>query len=263
MTELSVEFLGKWISRLDDENTVGIALVGSFARREGGAYSDVDLWHFVRQIPSAEVETSRLEWIDGHLVSLKTLLLEQEQRDFSIPEKAIWAIPGWQQCRILLDKDGSLGRLQQAALGFRWESLQKAADAFVSHHLAGSAEEIYKILDGLSTKNECKTLYAIWSLSRDMADVLLVQHGMLIPTENAFIDCAQAVAGRDSEWTRQFRLAIGLDQPPANQASFICFGTAGLRLYRETVALMRDILQPKDVPLVERALGVMREAGYL
>ncbi len=262
MNEVSAEFLGKLVTRLDDENTLGIALVGSFARQEGGVYSDVDLWHFVRQMPSGEVETSRLEWIDGHMVSVKILQIENERRDFSNPKKAIWAVPGWRHSRILLDKDGSLTTLREAAADFKWESLQRSADAFASYHLAGSAEEVYKILDGLSARSECKTAYAIWSLTQDMAELLLVQRGVLVPTENAFIDCAQAAAGRNSEWTRQFRLSIGLDGPPADQPPFICFGMAGLRLYRETVALMRGILRPKDAPLVERALEVIREAGY-
>ncbi len=245
---------------MDDENTVGIALVGSFARQEGGAYSDVDLWHFVRQLPSYGTETSRLDWIDGHLVSIKTLLIEQEERDFSIPKKAIWAVPGWQHSRILLDKDGQLARVREAAFSFRWDRLQGQANAFASYHLAGSAEEIYKILDGLTRLNECKTLYAIWSLSQDIADVLLVQRGVLVPTENSFIDCAQAAAGRDSEWTRQFRRTIGLEHVPAGQLPYMFYGKAGLRLYQETVNLMKDILRPEDVPLVERALQVIREA---
>jgi len=262
MKELSAEFLGKLVARLDDENTLGLALVGSFARNEAGVYSDVDLWHFVRQMPAGELESARLEYVGGHLISIKTLQIEKEQRDFSRPNRAIWAIPAWRDSRILLDKQGDLATMKEAALKFKWEALQAAADAFVSNHLAGTAEEIYKILDGLSTQNECKTLYAIWSLSQDMAEVLLVQRGMLVPTENSFIDCAQAAAGRDSEWTRQFRLAIGLDLPPAGQPPFVCFGIAGLRLYRETVSLLKSAIRSKDSPVVERGLEVIREAGY-
>ena len=262
MKVLTEEFLGELISRLDDENTVGIALVGSFARQEEGPFSDVDLWKFVRQMPSSDADMLRLEWIESHLISIKILAIDKEKRDFSIPERAIWAVPGWQQSKILLDKDGTLTSLREAAVNFRWDSLKTAADRYASHHLGGSAEEIYKILDGLLTRNECKTLYAIWSLSQDLAHVLVVQRGVLIPTENAFIDCAQATAGRDSEWTRQFRRTIGLDRLQDGQSPYISYAIAGLRLYRETAALMKEIIQTEDAPLVGQALEVIREAGY-
>ncbi len=231
-------------------------------RDEGSCYSDVDLWHYVRQIPAGKFQTSRLELIEGQLVSIKTLQIETDQHELQIPEKAIWAVPGWRQSRILLDKDGSLTTVKEMARNLSWDFLQPAADTFASHCLAGTAEEIYKILDGLITKNECKTLYAIWSLSRDMADALLVQQGIFIPTENVFIDRAQETAGRSSEWTRLFRLAIGLDPLSADQPPYVSYGIAGLELYRETAALLDKVILQEDAPLVKVALEVIQKAGY-
>ena len=85
---------------------------------------------------------------------------------------------------------------------------------------------------------------------------------MLIPTENVYIDYAQVEAGRFSEWTRQFRLAIGLNSLPAGQPVFIGYGVAGLQLYRETANLLKKHLLPEDARIVNRALEVIREAGY-
>jgi len=262
MHTLSAAFLQKLVAYLDNENTVGIALAGSYARDEGNLYSDVDLWHYLRSEPAGGFEITRLEYIDCYLVSIKATQVEKDHAALRTPKQAIWAVPGIRQAQILVDKDGALATLWEAAWNFRWDSLQVAGDTFASSHLGGTAEEIYKILDGLARKNEAKTLYAIWSLSQEMADALLVQRGVLIPTENAFIDLAQTTAGKSSRWTQQFRLAIGLDPLPNDRPAFISYGIAGLRLYRETVSLLQEIIRPADAPLVRRALEVIQEAGY-
>ena len=262
MHTLPANFLEKLVARLDDDNTTGIALSGSFARGEGGIYSDVDLWHYVRQVHVSGLELPYLEIVDDYLVSVKTTLIEKDYAGLRNPKQAIWVIPALRQAQILLDRDGALAALIEAASNITWESLQAEANVYASKHLAGSAEEIYKILDGLAKGSESKCLYAIWSLSQDMADAIVVQHGVFITTENAYIDCVQAAVGRASNWTLQFRLAIGLDQLPSGQPAFIGFGIAGLQLYRESVLLLQEILRPEDNHIVERALEVMTEAGY-
>ena len=262
MPTLPTVFLQKLVARLEDENTLGIILSGSYARGEGGAYSDVDLWHYVRQEPGGGLATPGLEIVDGYLVSVKTTLIEKDYAGLRNPKQAIWVIPALRQAQILLDRDGALAVLKEAAQNITWDSLQAEADVFASRSLAGGAEEIQKILDGLAKGNESKCLYAMWSLSQDLADVLLVQRGVFIPTENAYIDYAQGAAGRASSWTRQFRLATGLDPLPAGKPAFIGLGIAGLLLYRESVLLLREVLRPEDARIVERALEVMTEAGY-
>lgn len=262
MNTLPAAFLQKLVVRLDDENTLGVILTGSFARGEGGSYSDVDLWHYVRKEPAGDFELPRLEYVDGYLVSVKSTLIEKDYAGLRNPQQAIWVIPSLRQAQILLDRDGAVAALKEAARNFTWESMQAAADAFASRDLASSAEEIYKILDGLAKGNESKILYAMWSLTRALADALVVQRGVFIPTENAFLDYVQAAAGPSSSWTRQFRLAVGLDPLPTGKPAFIGFGTAGLQLYRESVLLLRGILMPEDAHIVERALEVIKEAGY-
>ena len=245
MQTLSTTFLQKLVILLDNEKTLGIALSGSFAHGEGDSYSDVDIWHYIRQEPAGESEKARLEYIDGYLVSVKNTLIEKDYADLRNPRRAIWVVPALRQAQILTDRDGALEVLFEAARNFSWETLQPAANAYASHNLANTAEEIYKILDGLKKGNKSKTLYAIWSLTQELADSLLVQHGVFIPTENTYIDFAQAAAGRSSDWTHQFRLAIGLDPLPSSKPAYISFGMAGLQLYRESAHLLKDILLPK------------------
>ena len=254
--------LRKLIAQLDNENTIGVMLSGSFARGEGGPYSDIDLWQYVREISANENEHLSLRIVDGYLVGIKLTTLEKESTGLKNPEQAIWVIPGLRQACILLDKDGSLAVLKETAVKATWEPLQPAANAYASWMLSTNSEEVQKIIDGLVQRNESKVLYATWGLTHGLANALLVQRGILIPTENAYIDFAQAAAGRSSDWTRQFRLAVGLDRHPPEELAFIGLGSASLRLYCETVGLLQKILLPDDAVVVNRTMKIIAEAGF-
>jgi hypothetical protein len=140
--------------------------------------------------------------------------------------------------------------------------LQTAADAYASWNLCGFTEEVYKILGGLEQQDESKTLNASHGLTHGLAITLLVQRGVLTQTENVYIDLAQATAGQESDWTHQFRLAVGLDPLPPEQLPFLAYGAAGLRLYRETVRLLAPILLPDDAAVINRVVDMIAKAGY-
>jgi hypothetical protein len=262
MNTLSDLFLQFLITQLDNENAVGITLTGSYARGEGGPYSDVDIHCYVRQMRSNPAETSYLRFIKGYLVSVSLTTLEGVYESLRNPKKAIWVLPGLCQARILLDKDGSIAALKEFATKITRESLQTSADAFASWNLSGCTEEIYKILAGLARQNESKTLYAVWGLTRELANTLLIQRGILIQTENAYIDLVQETAGRTSDWTRQFRLAVGLDLPTPEEPAYHGYGVAGLRLYCGTARLLQNILLPEDASIVTQTLAIIAEAGF-
>ncbi len=132
----------------------------------------------------------------------------------------------------------------------------------VSWNLSGLAEKIHKILEGLLRQDESMTVNATAGLTYELATSTLVQHDVLIPTENAFLDLAQAAAGRESNWTRLFRLASALDPLPVGEPPYISRGVAGLRLYRETASLLQSILLPEDAVVVNRTVEIISEAGY-
>ena len=262
MNTLSDPFFQSLVAQLDNENTLGVTMAGSYARGDDGPYSDVDIHHYVRQMPGDAAETYSLRYADGYLVSISLMTVEEQLASLRDPKKAVWAIPGLGQERILLDKDGSITALKKKAAETTWVPLQTGADAYASRNLSGCAEEVHKILAGLAEGNESKTVYATWGLTRGLADCLLVQRGTLIPTENAYIDLAQETAGRKSEWTRQFRLAVGLDPLSPGKPAFIGFGTAGLCLYLETARLLQNILLPGHADVVNQTMQIIMEAGF-
>jgi predicted nucleotidyltransferase len=262
MTTIPDPFLQKLVAQLDDENTIGITLGGSLARGEGNCYSDVDILRYLRVVPENKVDADSLRFVDGFLVSVHATTLEEEAANLHRPHRAIWVVPGLRQARILLDKDGLVARLVESARNFRWSDLQPAADIMVSWQLCGLAEEVYKILGALEARDESKTIYAVSSLLFDLVETLLVQRGILVPTENAYFALAQNAAGNDSAWTRQLRLAAALDPFPADRPVYVTRGVASLNLYRLTADLCDDILRPEEAAVVHRALEVITEAGY-
>ncbi len=253
--------LEQLVSQLDSENTLGITLAGSLARGQANRYSDVDLHQYVRLLPETRVEANSLRFVDGFLVSIHTYTLEEEAAGLRQPHRAIWVVPGLRQARVLLDRDGSVAHLIEAAHAFHWSEIQPAADAMVSWQLCGLAEEIYKLLGALEMQDESKTLYALSSLTFDLVETLLVQRGILVPTENAYFDLAQGTAGVHSEWTRQLRLAMAFDPLPAGAPVYVSRAVAAMALYRLTVGLLAEVLRPEEAAVIERTLAVMAEAG--
>lgn len=255
-------FLQSLVAQLDNENTIGVTLAGSFARGEGGRYSDVDIHQYVRQMPANDAETYYVCYMEGFLVSISLMTVDVQNACLRDPKKAIWAVPGLRQERLLLDKEGLIAALKESAAKFKWEPMQAAADAYASWNLGGLAEEIHKILAGLAERDESKTLNATMGLTQELATTFLVQRGVFIPSENVLIKIVQETAGWESDWTRQYRLALGLDPLPPEQPAFIGRGVAGLRLYCETAGLLQESLQPKEAVLVNRVVELIVEAGY-
>ena len=262
MCELTDSFLQSLVALLDDDNTIGVTLAGSFARGEGGQYSDVDIHQYIRQMPTDDAATYVMRYMEGHLVSITLMTVEVQSACLRDPKKAVWAVPGLRQERILLDKDGTIAALKESADRFNWKPMQAAADAYASWNLGGFAEEIHKVLAGLAQRDESMTLNATMGLTQGMATTILVQRGVFLPSENVFIKAIQDTVGRESDWARQYRLALGLDPFPLEQPAFIGRGVAGLRLFCETARLLQDILQPEDATIVNRAMQIIMEAGY-
>jgi hypothetical protein len=257
---LSDSFLQSALQRIDSLDVIGIGIVGSYARGQESKYSDVDFDIFVSKVPEHPYDRYTLRYWDNKLISLKYTLLEDERSALNSPRRAIWAVPGLRGMRVLLDKDGSLRALQQAAQEFDWSSLQSAADEFAAEEIMGNAEEIHKILNGLAREHESTVLYAGWGLVKNMLEAVAVQRGILILSENRYFDLIQDSVGRESDWTRAFRTAWGLDR---NGAGYQRRGAAALTLYRLSAEMFHGLIPDKHRDVVNKTLQLIKEAGYL
>ena len=172
---------------------------------------------------------------------------------------AIWAVPGLSGMNILLDKHGSLSELRKAAQEFDWSPLQPAADEFASEEVMGCAEEVHKILNGLARRHESTVLYATWGLVKNLLEAVAVQRGLMIVSENRYFDLIQDAVGRDSKWTRAFRMAWGLD---SGSSQYQARGVAALTLYRLTAGLFDELIPEKHREVIDTTLHLIKEAGH-
>ncbi len=256
---LSDSFLQSILSKIDSPDVIGVGIVGSYARGQENKYSDVDLDIYVRQLPENPYDRYTLCYWDDKLVSLKYTLLADERAALINPRRAIWAVPGLGGMKILLDKDGSIAALQQAAQDFEWSLLQAAADEFAAEEIMGNAEEVHKILNGLRREHESTVLYATWGLVKNMLEAVAVQRGIMIVSENRYFDLIQDSMGLESSWTRSFRAAWGLDR---NGTQYQTRGAAALSLYHLTAAMFDSLILEKHREVVQKTLQIIKEASY-
>ena len=254
MNFLENPFIKSLIARLDQPGVVGLALVGSYACGQNTPYSDVDVDIFVKTLPP---KPYTLRYIDGHLFSLKYLTFEKECESLTQPEIAIWAVPGFRQMAILVDVSGRLAELKQAAQNFNWQSLQPAADEYAIEQLMGCAEEVHKIIGGLSQDDESKVLYAVWGLFKGLANAVAVQRGMIMESENRYFDVIQESIGHTHKWTRAFRLVLGADVGDVNISVYRTRGQAALALYKHTAQLFQNIIPEKHRDVIESTLQLV------
>jgi hypothetical protein len=198
-----------------------------------------------------------LRYWDNKLMSLKYTLLDEERAALTNPRRAIWAVPGLRGMKIVLDKNGSMAALQQAAQEFDWSPLQPAADEFAAEEVMGCAEDVHKILNGLARGHESTVLYATWGLVKNMLEAVAVQKGILIISENRYFDLIQDAVGRDTAWTHAFRTAWGLD-PDSSQ--YQARGAAALTLYCLTASMFDKLIPEKHRAVVDKTLQLIEEA---
>jgi len=256
---LSDPFIQSVLERIDSPVVIGIGIVGSYSRVQENKYSDVDFDIFVSQLPEAQYDRYTLRYWDEKLISLKYTLLDDERAALTDPRRAIWAVPGLRGMRIYLDKDGSLTELQKAAHAFDWPTMKALADEFAAEQVMHCAEEVHKILNGLTRGHESTVLYAVAGLVWNLIEAVAVQRGILIISENRYFDLIQDSMGRDSKWTSAFRTSWGLNSTSSQYQSR---GTAALTLYRLTTVMFNELIPETHRDVVNNTLRLIQEAGY-
>ena len=257
---LSDPFIQSVLEKIDSPDVIGVGILGSYARGQESKYSDVDFNIFVSKLPVSDYDRYSLRYWDGKLVSLKYALLDDELEALTDPRRAIWAVPGLQGMKIVLDKDGSLAELQKMAQKFDFSLLRHAADEYAAEEVMGCAEEIHKILSGLARGHESTVLYATWGLVKCLLEAVAVQRGIMIVSENRYFDLIQDSVGRDTKWVSAFRTAWGLDSTSSQYQSR---GAAALTLYRLTAAMFDGLIPEKHREVVKNTLRLIKEAGYV
>jgi len=253
------DFIQAVLAKIDSPDVNGVGVVGSYARGQESKYSDVDFDIYVSKLPENIYDRYTLRHWDEKLVSLKYTLFDDEHDALKNPRRAIWAVPGLRGMQIVWDKDGLLAELKKVAEHFDFSLLQTEADEFAAEEIMGCAEEVHKILNGLTRGHESTVLYATWGLVKCLLEAVAVQRGIMIVSENRYFELIQNEVGRDTKWVSAFRTAWGLDSTSSQYQSR---GAAALKLYRLTATMFDGLIPEVHREVVDRTLKLIKEAGY-
>jgi predicted nucleotidyltransferase len=236
----------------------GIGLTGSWARGDGGAYSDVDLVRLV-EAPTAGAGSHLLE---GKLVNVSDLTAADVEQLFTEPEAAVAAMSGLKTLWEIIDPAGAIALLCKRALDFQWdEAMQAKADAWASQQMVGWVEEVLKGLEGLRRRDAGRLLNAEFGCTWGLTRVVCVQRGILLESDNTIFRQVAMAMDMHSRWVNLWRRAFGMDIEPM-APGLAARVTAGLWLYVETAELLQEYLAEEDHPLVMYAVAcITRELG--
>lgn len=248
--ELPADLLTKLVAELDDEQTTAIALNGSYSRGEANEYSDVDIICYRDDMRAGEAARQRFEYRASYLLSIHDASIATDYAGMRKPEQAIWWVPGLRNYRILLDKQGELAALMQAAHDFRWEPLQPAADEYASAALWDLSEQALKLLGGLAHHDAGILYNSTTNLIRSDSEILAVQRGIMLTTQNTRAQQIAEHIGLDTAWSRYYRLAMGIDEAATALSPLEARAIAALQLHLETIALLRPILRAEHLPVI-------------
>jgi hypothetical protein len=127
----------------------------------------------------------------------------------------------------------------------------------------GYAGKAHKILGGLVRKNESTVIYGTLGMALGMADLVAVQRGSMIKTENTLFQKLYESVGHDSLWTKYHRSTLGLERYIDDVPVYVQRGAAALHLYQETARVLRPILRPNDLEVVDSTIGIIERSGFL
>lgn len=234
--------------------SLALALLGSHARGEAGAYSDVDLLRFDPEEPTA-ADRYRLMYLGGRLVSLTVTTFPARRAELTRPESAIWAVPGLRLAVPLLDRDGQLAQLLQAARDFSWAPLQPAADRHAARLLTDHAEEAHKLLGALQRGSEPTAVWALAGLVPALNRAVAVQRGLLIQTENEL--AARVAAAFPDPWPAWAEQAWGMGRPTTVAQRV----AAALQMYACLARRWAPLLDPEQAQVVTETARRIAAAG--
>lgn len=239
--------------RFDHPKVRSIVLMGSYARGNPGAFSDVDLVRFVED-ELYELPGDGSHIIDERLVVVSKVTPTQVEKGFTRPEVAVEVIAGLRTARPLIDRLDTFAAIQDRANAFKWDtSMQIRANEWASQSMVGWIEEVHKGLEGLKRDDTGRLLHARFGCSWGLTRVMCVQRGVLLSGDNALFKEVTQTMGPDSEWSILCREAFGVDE--AGTSSLRAAVVAGLQLYIMTAELLKDTLNPEDKPKIEMAVN--------
>ncbi|RPI97121.1 MAG: nucleotidyltransferase domain-containing protein [Chloroflexi bacterium] len=240
------ELLALLTHELVEGGARAVVLMGSYARGDAADHSDIDLTVVGDGAPSISLR-------NGIMVVIGWSKAETLRADFTEPLRAGAAIPGWWRAIILNDPDGVAAQLQDVSQRWTWNDVgQATCDAAVAREMAGLAEEVHKLVNGLNQHRQTMAAVQRNILVLRMAGIMALHHRMLYESENRLWDEVAACVG--GSWAAAQARAMGLHGEPFAETC-----AAALELYALSA---RDVLPLLDSEQRAVVTHACRIAGH-
>lgn len=247
------ENVTKEIDRLKKKNYKAIALMGSFARGDELEYSDVDIDCFTGKQKSKE---PIIRIIDQRYVVINFINDAEVKEAFTNPAVIIGLIPGLRTCKILWDQNKYLAKLQQKAKQFKWtQTIQQKANKHVSKEFVGWVEEAMKAVQGVKYNDIGRMLSGLFGLSHGMLNILKIQKGVLMTSENTtFLQIVDKIKG-NTKLTELLYEVFAVKKKKTLKEQTV----SGLRFFLAVADYLDKIIQKEDREVIEYAKTVIKK----
>jgi predicted nucleotidyltransferase len=244
---LLVPLLERWI----DEGAEGVALVGSYARGEAGDESDVDV-AIVGEGPH-----SRLEILDGVLVSASWAPADEQRARLYEPHYLATHVAGWRTAVILHDPEGLATSIAAEAREWSWNLVADHCDAWAAETVTSFAEEALKVAAALASSWHTLAAAERAILVVRLALPVALRRRVLLASENELWDRIGAEVG--DEWREAQSAALALNGEDVEASA-----RGALRLFELAVREVQELLDERQRAVVElalRAVAPFRESS--
>jgi predicted nucleotidyltransferase len=224
-----------------DQGARAVALVGSYARGDATAESDVDL------AVIGDGPHYRLELHDGLLVSLGWATAEEQRRRLYDPDYLGTHVPGWRTAIAVYDPEALAAATRQEARAWVWRQVEVRCDEWVADSFTGYAEEVQKLAASIKDGERTTASVQRSLLALRLAPVMALKRRLLYNSENQLWNILAGELG--AAWTKAQSDALGL-----GGESFEASCTAALRLFALAADEVRPLLDERQLAVVEHAL---------
>lgn len=204
--------------------------------------------------------TPQVEYAADTLAAVEFRSLEADDRASKSPAGALRVMSLWRDGEAVHDPQGLLTARKSQAENFQWdETLQEQANLYVSQRLYDLVPLVQTLIYGVYKDDWSLLSLDAGELGRSLGEAVLVQRGEINASHSAIYRTLQRTFGEQSNWWREFSMAVGLRLPSGWLSLARMRGLAALKLYQETVKLFAEVLEENHRVVIETTARLIDE----
>ena len=177
--------------RLLEQGAKAVLLTGSQARGRAEPDSDIDFFAI------GDGPSQRQQCIDGRMVAVHWFTPQDVRRRLTSPGDALIAVDGWRNAIVLEDPTGVAEALCAEARDWKWDKIEREADAWVCDELAECAEYVAKLARALANARALDAAAFRAEVALRLARIGAVAWRLTSESENGFWETVARANGAD------------------------------------------------------------------